>query len=153
MSRIDLLQDVEVLWPTVAVHKDKVLLFLDDTGKQFKQSTYIQSLSYVCLSVSFAWTGGGNCVFYDREDMHLFSTGTEPLLSMMLARHNRSHNGHQHRREGVGFKITRRHSDNTSNHTLQQYTVGEGSSIAHAMWSHMSTVSEESFNCNKTSHQ
>ena len=61
------------------MHKDKVLLFLDDTGKQFKQSTYIQSLSYVCLSVSFAWTGGGNCV-YDREDMHLFSTGTEPLL-------------------------------------------------------------------------
>ena len=38
---IDLLQDVEVLWPTVPVHKDKVLLFLDDTGKQFKQSTYM----------------------------------------------------------------------------------------------------------------
>ena len=84
MSRIDLLQDVKVLQPTVPVHKDKVLLFLDDTGKQFKQSTYIQSLSYDCLSVLFVWTGGGNCVFYDREDMHLFSTGTEPLLSMML---------------------------------------------------------------------
>ena len=49
------------------------------------------------------WTGGGNCVFYDREDMHLSSTGTEPLLSMTLARYNGSHNGHQHRREGVGF--------------------------------------------------
>ena len=80
VSRIDLLQDVEVLRPMVPVHKDKVLLFLDDTGKQFKQSTYIQSLSYDCLSVLFVWTDRGNCVFYDREDMHLFSTGTELLL-------------------------------------------------------------------------
>ena len=112
VSRIDLLQDVDALRPTVPVHKDKVLLFLDDTGKQFKQSTYIQSLSYVCLSMLFAWTGGGNCVFYDREDMHLFSTGTEPLLSMMLTRYNGSHNWHQHRRwESVGFKITRKFCD------------------------------------------
>ena len=72
-------------------------------------------------------------MFYDREDMHLFSTGTEPLLSMTLTRYNGSHNGHQHRKESVGFKITRRRSDNTRHHTLQQYTVGEGSSIAHAM--------------------
>ena len=93
-----------------------------------------------------------------------FSTGTEPLLSMMLTRYNGSHNWHQHRRESVRFKITKRGSDNTSNHTLQQYTVGEGSSIAHAMWSHMFTVSDdrESESCpevfrrlnfNKTSHQ
>ena len=82
-------------------------------------------------------------MFYNREDMHLFSTGTEPLLSMMLTRYNRSHNWHQHRRESVGFKIIRRHSDKTRHHTLQQYTVGGGSSIAHATWSHMSTVSDD----------
>ena len=51
--------------------------------------------------------------------------------------------GQWQRRESVGFKITRRRSDNTRHHTLQQYTVGEGSSIAHAMWSHMSTVSDD----------
>ena len=82
-------------------------------------------------------------MFHDREDMHLFSTGTEPLLSMTLTRYNGSHSGHQHRWESVGFKITRKCCDKTQYHTLQQYTVGEGSIIAHATWSHMSTVSDD----------
>ena len=84
-------------------------------------------------------------MFYDREDMHLFSTGTEPLLCMMLARYNRSHNWHQHRRESVGFKITRKFCDKPVFILYSNIrTVGEWSSIAHAMWSHMSTVSDDS---------
>ena len=61
-------------------------------------------------------------MFYDREDMHLFSTGTEPLLSMTLTRYNGSHNGHQHRRESVGF--TNKRTQLTSTHrTMSMSTV------------------------------
>ena len=39
-------------------------------------------------------------------------------------------------------EYTRRCSDNTRHYTLQQYTVGEWSSTAHAVRSHMSTVND-----------
>ena len=122
-SRNDLLQDVEALRPTVPVHKDNILLVLDDilVNSSNRAHTYKVYILHLPECV-FVWTDGGNCVFYDREDMHLFSTGTEPLLSMMLTRYNGSHNGHQHRRESVGF--TNKGLSKTSAHwTMSMSTV------------------------------